>query len=273
MKKLTLTLFLLAFTFLFSQTHRFIYQLDIKNKYGTEKMNMVLDIDKENVKFYDYAFLEMDSISKKAGELWQTNSESDQLILRKANTNKNTQFHDSAFDYLAIDSEDNMIWNISKETKNIGEYKLQKATTKFGGRNWTAWFCEQIPFQEGPYKFRGLPALIFEISDNDGNFKYSLVKSINLPETFETNQFLENHYDVKPVKVNLKQYHKIKLNYYNDPVLHMREALDKGGTVSIDGENITNQNQLDIKRKSLQERIKNNYNPIELDKAIPYPKA
>lgn len=53
----------------------------------------------------------------------------------------------------------------------------------------------------------------------------------------------------------------------------MREALDKGGTVSIDGENITNQNQLDIKRKSLQERIKNNYNPIELDKAIPYPKA
>ena len=86
--------------------------------------------------------------------------------------------------------------------------------------------------------------------------------------------FLENHYDVKPVKVNLKQYHKIKLNYFNDPVLHMREALDKGGTVSIDlAKNITNQNQLDIKRKSLQEKEKNNYNPIELDKAILYPKA
>ena len=60
MKKLILILILFSFTFHFSQTHRFIYQLDIKNKYGTEKMNMVLDIDKENVKFYDYAFLEMD---------------------------------------------------------------------------------------------------------------------------------------------------------------------------------------------------------------------
>jgi GLPGLI family protein len=52
--------------------------------------------------------------------------------------------------------------------KDFGQIR-ENATTKFGGRNWTAWFCEQIPFQEGPYKFRGLPALIFEISDNEGN--------------------------------------------------------------------------------------------------------
>ena len=37
------------------------------------------------------------------------------------------------------------------------------------------------------------------------------------------------------------------------------------------GENITTQEQLDQKRKFMQQMIKKFYNPIEKDKAIPYP--
>lgn len=46
MRRLIFMVTLISFIFLFL-THRFIYQLDIKNKYGSEEMNMVLDIDKE----------------------------------------------------------------------------------------------------------------------------------------------------------------------------------------------------------------------------------
>jgi GLPGLI family protein len=47
---------------------------------------------------------------------------------------------------------------------------LQKATN-FGGRLWIiAWFNLEIPINEGPYKFRGLSGLIFEIGDSQTQF-------------------------------------------------------------------------------------------------------
>lgn len=256
----------------FSQTHRFIYQMDIKFGDQPLKMNMVLDIDKDYAKFYDYEFLKMDSISKKKGENWQTNTMSDQLILRKLNTFDNKEFHDNFSNYFVMDSQDKMDWKIESETKKSGEYPLQKATTDFGGRSWVAWFSSAIPFQEGPYKFRGLPGLIFELNDLDNNFRYSLIKSTNLNETFDTNNFLETHYGNKAVPVTLAQYNKVKLDYYADPVAELSQMLKNGGIVKIGDENITTQAQLDQKRKFLQEMIKKYYNPVRLDRAIPYPK-
>lgn len=265
-------LFLLLINLFTAQTNRFIYELEIKSPERPMKMNMVLDIDKDYTKFYDYDFLKNDSISKKTGENWQTNTQTDQLILRKTNTNENKAFHDNMFDYFVIDSKDEMKWKIEKETKKNAEYALQKATTSFGGRQWTAWFCPVIPFQEGPYKFRGLPGLIFELQDDKGDYNYTLVKSVNLPETFETTNFLETHYGKQPVKVTLKQFQKVKLDYYNDPIAEMKNALKGGGTIVINGEKITTQEQLDQKRKFLQKDIVSHYNPIELDKVIAYPK-
>ncbi|MCE3075702.1 GLPGLI family protein [Chryseobacterium gwangjuense] len=271
MKKMLAGVLLLLFTTVFSQTQRFIYELGIMLNGKEKKMNMVLDIDKDFVKFYDYKFLEMDSISKKTGQKWQANSVSNQLIIRKANSFDNQAFHDNVYDYFVINSTDKMDWKIGTETKKADQYTLQKATTDFGGREWTAWFSTEIPFQEGPYKFKGLPGLIFELSDGNNDFKYKLVKNINIPETQSTLEFLETHYGNKPIPVSLKQYHKVKLDYYSDPVKEMSKSLKNGGTVMISGEKITTQNQLDQKKKHLQEMIKQYYNPIEKDKAIPYP--
>ena len=57
MKKIIFILSLLFFVKSFSQTHRFIYELQIKSSSQIPKTNMVLDIDKEYVKFYDYDFI------------------------------------------------------------------------------------------------------------------------------------------------------------------------------------------------------------------------
>ena len=111
-----------------------------------------------------------------------------------------------------------------------------------------------------------------ELQDDKSDYSYTLSKSANLPETFATTNFLETHYGNQPVKVSLKQFQKVKLDYYSDPTADMKNALNGGGTVMISGEKITSLEQLDQKRKFLQKDILNNYNPIELDKAIPYPK-
>lgn len=58
-------------------------------------------------------------------------------------------------------------WQIHRETQNILGYPSQKATTRFGGRNWVAWFTVDIPFSDGPYKFAGLPGLITRLESED----------------------------------------------------------------------------------------------------------
>lgn len=57
-------------------------------------------------------------------------------------------------------------WNIDAETKIISNIKCQKATTKFRGRNYTAWFAPSIPIQDGPWKLHGCPGLILEAYDD-----------------------------------------------------------------------------------------------------------
>lgn len=264
-------LFLLVFGISFSQTNRFIYELDVKKYTKNAKINMVLDITKDEVKFYDYGFIEADSISKRNNINQFYNTQVDQLVVRKINSFENTEFHDNMFDYFSIHSKDEMFWNIEKETKKSGEYTLQKATTNFGGRFWTAWFCSAIPFQEGPYKFRGLPGLIFELNDQNKDFSYVLVKIKKLNEDFDTKKFLETHYGNQPILVGRKQYNGVKINYYNDPVSEMRKILKTGGNVVFQGEKITSVEELDQKRKSIQASIKSYYIPLELDKEIQYP--
>ena len=56
-------------------------------------------------------------------------------------------------------------WKILSEKTKIGEFEAQKAVTEFAGRKWTAWFYRGIAFQDGPYKFRGLPGLIVKLED------------------------------------------------------------------------------------------------------------
>ena len=59
---------------------------------------------------------------------WQTNTRSEQLVLRKRNSFENKSFHDNMFDYFVIDSKDEMTWKIKmklKSPENI-HYKKQR---------------------------------------------------------------------------------------------------------------------------------------------------
>lgn len=50
-------------------------------------------------------------------------------------------------------------------TKEILGYQCQLATARFKGRQWSVWFTEDIPLDEGPWKLRGLPGLVLAAYD------------------------------------------------------------------------------------------------------------
>lgn len=77
-------------------------------------------------------------------------------------------------------------WKLKNGEKKILGFVCRRADCKFRGRNYIAWFTEEIPLSEGPWKFRGLPGLILEITDTDGvyNFKAIGFKEIKSPIVF-----------------------------------------------------------------------------------------
>lgn len=78
-------------------------------------------------------------------------------------------------------------WEIRDETLQIFGYLCQKAETSYAGRNWTVWFCPEIPIDCGLWKFAGLPGLIMKAEDDELYYSFSCIgierteESIDLP--------------------------------------------------------------------------------------------
>lgn len=75
-----------------------------------------------------------------------------------------------------IEDNVNIEWQVSNELKKVGNFICRKATTQYKGRNWTAWFTEEIPVPAGPWKLHGLPGLIVEAEDETRTFYFYLEK-------------------------------------------------------------------------------------------------
>lgn len=69
-------------------------------------------------------------------------------------------------------------WRISSDKANFGELHCQKATCHFKGRDYTAWFCPDLPVNVGPWKLNGLPGVIVEAYDSKKEvvFKFDRVE-------------------------------------------------------------------------------------------------
>ena len=56
-------------------------------------------------------------------------------------------------------------WKISGDTATFGGLHCQKATGHFKGRDYTVWFCPDLPVHTGPWKLNGLPGVIVNAHD------------------------------------------------------------------------------------------------------------
>ncbi len=93
-------------------------------------------------------------------------------------------------------------WKIEKEQKKIGNFVCQKATARFRGRNYTAWFAPEIPISAGPWKLHGLAGIILEAYDDTKEIQF-LFKSIQYPA--EVGE-IEPKYENLGQKITFKEY-------------------------------------------------------------------
>mgnify|MGYP006155642573 CR=1 FL=1 len=184
MKKIPLALLLIIGFTSFAQ-NRFFYDYkfipDSTDKANVLKEIMLLDIDKSGSKYYGQEKFVADSTSQADVERQLKLSPNNISISRNDKpgmisykvTKRYPDFKTHLFtrisnDSYKIEEDKKPEWKILPEKQKIGEYNAQKATTKYGGREWTAWFSTDLPFQDGPYKFYRLPGLIVKIEDKTG---------------------------------------------------------------------------------------------------------
>lgn len=72
-------------------------------------------------------------------------------------------------------------WTIQADTLNVNGYLCQKATCHFRGRDFVAWFAKDIPIDNGPWKFGGLPGLILKVYDTKLLYTFECVKVESSP--------------------------------------------------------------------------------------------
>ena len=226
--------------------NRFFYELTFKPKKGIDSLQkavMILDVTDKKSLYRDYLTVSQDSVLKievekmqKAG-VFKDLSKSFQMpkfaykITKEYPTMKvnfSERMLNSVFGY---NEEPKFNWKISNDKQKIGEYEAQKATTEFGGRKWTAWFAESIPFPDGPYKFSGLPGLIVKIEDAEKNYSWELKgnkKIENYNELSYSEQLMAQFGgSLKTTDITREKFEKTLADFKKDPFANMRDQLSQ----------------------------------------------
>jgi GLPGLI family protein len=259
-----------------AQTNRFIYDVEYRKdstSIATTKENYHLDIDAGDVKYYPRDFFVGDSMVVHNVEFPKEQKfNTSSILTHKLGTEQYEAYDLLENIVLKLSSDAHQNWKLTGEKKKLKDLNLQKATTTWGKRNWTAWFTADIPFQEGPYKFHGLPGLITELYDDQNNYRFELVKMQKIEKTY-SNQYI-SYVLQNAVPVDETKYKITKLNYYDAPVNALRN--NHGATKSTDdfflndGTRVTAKNTREV-NELLREAIRKYNNPIEKGKAIKYP--
>lgn len=185
----TLATFILVNFLSFSQSHKILIEYEAKTPYFTNNEALIAN-NKKAIYISDALFIE-----KESNIIKEEDDNKFSVLPKEITLNSATYF---------LKSEDNIIyftqsggnersiiqdnlpdfnWDTSHhETKKIGEFSCNKATTRFRGTEIVVWYAEEINIPFGPWKFKGLPGLILEAySINDTHTKHWSAKKITYP--------------------------------------------------------------------------------------------
>lgn len=220
-----------------AQINRFFYELSYasSSKDSIKKELMVLDISQEKSVFQSYLNVSQDSIIMSAVNQMQKTGNPDiskfgvKLSNFKYHITKKYPIDNIIYkekllnDVFQYEEKIDWNWKLQNKYDKIDIYNVQLAISEFGGRTWLAWFCNDLPFPDGPYKFYGLPGLILKISDSEDLFNFSFVGNKNIKENTQSvsEMFLSGPLN----KTSKSKFNKIYKNFKEDPIGSLRPML------------------------------------------------
>ena len=165
----------------------------------------------------------------------QTPTKPTNLYVFTSSEQSNVAVYDKAVEdfYFYEEPLDEMTWEISDSTRKELDYDCLMATSDYHGRKWTAWFTPDIPISAGPWKFRGVPGLILEVYDADGDYRF-VADAIEKADIRIYPIYSEKQYS----REDRKEMLRVKRRFVENPLAHLEAQFGK--MEQIDGDGIQN---------------------------------
>jgi GLPGLI family protein len=158
--------------------YKFSHLRDTTKRNDIYTENMILFLGKNSSAYKSYDKKMADALIKKqVQEQIAANPNGPIKIMRGKGSGSSTEYYQFPAEgklvrreklinsYLIEEPMAAIDWKISSDTTSFAGLHCQKATAHFRGRDYTAWFCPDLPFHSGPWKLNGLPGVILEAYD------------------------------------------------------------------------------------------------------------
>ncbi|MEM5539399.1 GLPGLI family protein [Olleya sp. AS48] len=224
------------------------YQIEYTVNFNTyiplSKKGILIPYLKENKSNYYEMPFDEDSIQKddtNDSEINETIVIGKKNVIKRnfvnLNTNKLSSTENITFDsktYLVTEALPKLDWDLNHpDTLKIGTYMCNKATTNFRGRNYIAWYTNDIPITFGPWKFHGLPGLILDMYDQTHKYEWIVTKITK--KTINEKTLNQDKHDVN---IGLKAFVALREEVFNTKMNNFKNNLksrqDRGTNVSVD---------------------------------------
>lgn len=268
MKNIYILILLFLLNFTSGQNKQFFYEYkfipDSTNKADIRTEMMVLNVQKDRSEYYSFERYSIDStmlvaVNKGLFAPAPDKETMNDRIIKYPNSNQIVYITFLMWDKYKVKQDVQFDWKLTNEFAKILNYDVQKAMTEYGGRKWTAWFTKEIPIQDGPYKFKGLPGLILKLEDSNKNHVFELKGIKSGQEQF----VYPNLGNYQEFELNSSQFLKKFKNFRQNPtadlVSRIPDQRDSEGKLRTSAEIIKEINQ------QWQERLVKDNNLIELD--------
>lgn len=197
----------------------------------------ILELGDNVSKFLDYNQLKKDSLtekyskqdaigSKEMGEYMKIRVLWNNVIFKK----NGLMTIQDRFKYVYQYEEDQpkLNWSLEKGEKILLGHKCNKAKVTYRGRNYIAWYTSEIPINNGPYVFGGLPGLILEIEDTDEKYTFEAVAITKTPIPI----YLRNEKNI--LRTTREKFRNAQKAYMENPgAFYSGKAYNEDGTPII----------------------------------------
>jgi GLPGLI family protein len=174
--------------------YKFSWVRDTAQRSTPYKENMALMLGKNSSAYRSYDGILEDAKFKQQVQEQLANSPDGNVRIKSHHMASGQQFYEFPAQQKLVRKEQlfmnsyrieepmpNITWVVTSDTASFGGMHCQKATAHFKGRDYTAWFCPDLPFHAGPWKLSGLPGVILEAFDANKEvvFDFDGIEKVN----------------------------------------------------------------------------------------------
>jgi GLPGLI family protein len=207
------------------------YLTDTTNSESVVKDMMILQVSIGMSKFFSYRTMQVDSLLQvstaeqiKANPAMYVGGEK-LAVYKNYPAGKFTITDRISTDWFMYEEDIPVYeWILIDSVKEILGYNCRMAECDFRGRKYIAWYSDEIPVADGPWKFGGLPGFILEVADDKGHYSFTLT-GINSKASHDI-----AIPDVQYNKTSREKYYNTKRKFDIDPF---------GYLLSVTGVNVT----------------------------------